>query len=381
MKVHSLLTAGLATLLVVSCAKEPVSATDPLPLPSGAEAGKDLSIKPGDSFYDYCNGTWLKNTPIPAQSAVGGMYAQTEPMIERVKELRSKVPDIDKFYRLQEAASGQPEASKAFIDAQKARFPQPQTKEEAFITIGKLIAEGVPMWGNPLIQAWTMVWKDGKLMGTLYPFIESPQLSELLLPPGEVDPAQLVPVAQTKAGEEGSALSLVIKGMGMDPSLFVVDPGMAVFWDRMGKMSLEELLSVIDNCWKYFDQFSEEALEEAARYDAAFANAYTLSYHFANTFLSKEFKDKYLGITREIQGSLRKRIQNVEWMSETTKSNAIDKLDYCTLNVAYPDQWYMDAVATYTDCNTLAEAVYRGNRGMAVMKGHLMGGTDMFCTQ
>ena len=66
MKLSTLLTAGLAALLIVSCTKEPVSATDPLPLPSGAEAGKDLSIKPGDNFYDYCNGTWLKNTPIPA---------------------------------------------------------------------------------------------------------------------------------------------------------------------------------------------------------------------------------------------------------------------------------------------------------------------------
>jgi predicted metalloendopeptidase len=109
----------LAALLIVSCTKEPQSATDPFPLPSGAEAGKDLSIKPGDSFYDYCNGTWLKNTPIPAKSAVGGIYAQTEAMEERIKELRTKVPDIERFYSLMEAASGQPEASKAFIDAQK----------------------------------------------------------------------------------------------------------------------------------------------------------------------------------------------------------------------------------------------------------------------
>ncbi len=375
MKLSTLLTAGLAALLIVSCTKEPVSATDPLPLPSGAEAGKDLSIKPGDNFYDYCNGTWLKNTPIPANSAVGGMYEQATAMEARVKELRTKVPDIEKFYSLKEAASGQPEASKAFIDTQKARFPQPKTKEEAFITIGKLIAEGNPVWGSTLFQAWRLVWKDGKLMGNLLPLLES---SSVPLPPGEIDPSTLVPIAQTKAGEEGSALSLIIKGMGVDPSLFVMDPGMAVFWDLMGQKSLEELLSIIDNCWKYFDQFSEEQLKEEARNTAAFANAYTLSYHFANTFLSKEFKDKYLGITREIKESLRKRIQNVDWMSETTKSNAIDKLDYCALNVAFPDQWYEDCVAKYTDCATLAEAVYRGNRGIAEMKGKLLGSKDMF---
>ncbi len=378
MKLRSLLSAALAALIMVSCTKEPQSATDPFPLPSGAEAGKDLSIKPGDSFYDYCNGTWLKNTPIPATSAVGGVYEQTEAMKERVKELRAKVPDIEKFYSLTEAASGQPEASKAFIDAQKARFPQPQTKEEAFITIGKLIAEGFPVWGSTLFQAWSLVWKDGKLMGNLLPLIESFGLPDLPQPPGEIDPAQLVPVAQTRAGDDGSALSLVIKGIGMDPSLFVIDPGMAVFWDLMGQMSLEKLLTIIDNCWKYFDQFSEEELKESARNTASFANAYTLSYHFANTFLPQSFKDKYLGITKEIQASLRKRIQNVDWMSETTKGNAIEKLDYCTLNVAFPDQWYEDCVAKYTDCATLAEAVYRGNRGIAAMKGKLLGSKDMF---
>ncbi len=69
-QIRSLLSAALAALIMVSCTKEPQSATDPFPLPSGTEAGKDLSIKPGDSFYDYCNGTWLKNTPIPATSAV-----------------------------------------------------------------------------------------------------------------------------------------------------------------------------------------------------------------------------------------------------------------------------------------------------------------------
>ena len=39
------------------------STTDPLPFPM--DANKDLSIRPGDDFYQYCNGTWLNNTPIP----------------------------------------------------------------------------------------------------------------------------------------------------------------------------------------------------------------------------------------------------------------------------------------------------------------------------
>lgn len=37
-------------------------------------AGKDASIKPGDNFFSYANGTWLKNTPIPADRSNYGMF-------------------------------------------------------------------------------------------------------------------------------------------------------------------------------------------------------------------------------------------------------------------------------------------------------------------
>ncbi|MFZ2995693.1 M13 family metallopeptidase [Sphingobium sp.] len=37
-------------------------------------AGMDLSVKPGDDFYDYANGTWARNTPIPADKSNYGAF-------------------------------------------------------------------------------------------------------------------------------------------------------------------------------------------------------------------------------------------------------------------------------------------------------------------
>jgi putative endopeptidase len=37
-------------------------------------AGMDPSIKPGDNFFDYANGTWLKQTPIPPDRSSYGMF-------------------------------------------------------------------------------------------------------------------------------------------------------------------------------------------------------------------------------------------------------------------------------------------------------------------
>lgn len=37
-------------------------------------AGMDRSVKPGDDFYDYANGSWAKNTPIPADKSNYGAF-------------------------------------------------------------------------------------------------------------------------------------------------------------------------------------------------------------------------------------------------------------------------------------------------------------------
>ena len=46
----------------------------------GTQAGistawMDKSVVPGDDFFAYANGTWVKNTPIPEdRSNIGGFY-------------------------------------------------------------------------------------------------------------------------------------------------------------------------------------------------------------------------------------------------------------------------------------------------------------------
>ena len=37
-------------------------------------AGMDRSVAPGDNFYEFANGTWAKNTPIPADKSNYGSF-------------------------------------------------------------------------------------------------------------------------------------------------------------------------------------------------------------------------------------------------------------------------------------------------------------------
>jgi putative endopeptidase len=83
---------ALATTALVGCATEappppaPVAeAPAPAPVPPPAPkpeygtfgfdtAGMDKSVAPGDDFFDYANGTWVKNTQIPPDKARYGMF-------------------------------------------------------------------------------------------------------------------------------------------------------------------------------------------------------------------------------------------------------------------------------------------------------------------
>jgi putative endopeptidase len=51
-------------------------------------AGMDTSIRPGDDFYGYVNGTWAKNTPIPAdKSNYGAFTALQDTSQQRVRDI------------------------------------------------------------------------------------------------------------------------------------------------------------------------------------------------------------------------------------------------------------------------------------------------------
>jgi putative endopeptidase len=51
-------------------------------------SGMDTNVKPGDNFYEYVNGTWLKNSKIPDdQSAWGSFYTLYEENLNKLKGL------------------------------------------------------------------------------------------------------------------------------------------------------------------------------------------------------------------------------------------------------------------------------------------------------
>lgn len=64
-----ILSAGLALSIMVGCAEKAPKGTGVL-----KKEDMNLAVNPGDDFFEYANGTWMKNTPIPADKSRYGAF-------------------------------------------------------------------------------------------------------------------------------------------------------------------------------------------------------------------------------------------------------------------------------------------------------------------
>ena len=64
----------------------------------------DTSVAPGDDFYLYANGTWAKNTPIPADKSNYGTFTVLDDLSsERTREIIEEQAKDDPSSRIGDA--------------------------------------------------------------------------------------------------------------------------------------------------------------------------------------------------------------------------------------------------------------------------------------
>lgn len=60
---------------------------------------------------------------------------------------------------------------------------------------------------------------------------------------------------------------------------------------------------------------------------------------YVKKYFPEENKERMLALVKNLQKSLGERIMALEWMSDTTKAKAIEKLNAFTIKIGYPDTW------------------------------------------
>lgn len=83
---------------------------------------------------------------------------------------------------------------------------------------------------------------------------------------------------------------------------------------------------------------------------------YLLSYAYATQYILQSLKDEYTQICLELKEAFRNRINNLDWMSSTTKERALRKLDLMQLNIGFPERWMEEGLPPLNG-NSLAENV------------------------
>ena len=94
-----LLSSACLALGAVACKQGPTTATEQVQPGSASGinlAAMDKSVKPGDDFFSYANGSWVKNTPIPDdRSSIGGFLIADQKREADTKALFDEILKAD----------------------------------------------------------------------------------------------------------------------------------------------------------------------------------------------------------------------------------------------------------------------------------------------
>lgn len=108
---------------------------------------------------------------------------------------------------------------------------------------------------------------------------------------------------------------------------------------------------------------------------------------YVDRYFPAEHKERIEGMVEDLRSAFRVRINNLEWMSDVTKSKALEKLEAFTYKIGYPDEWKdwsdleissegyaqnLMTLSTYTSAENYAKMDKPVDRGEWYMGAHIV---------
>ena len=378
-----------------------------------ADAYKDMSIRPGDDFFMYCNGGYWNSTVVDETSPIKLLF------IDQIKDemkkreagltLPSKAKTLADADKTDAASIG---AQKAKLQSALDRVNAITTKEEAWQLMAELCLEG---YQTPLeLTAFAM---DGKVGIALNFHASSDYVASNFLSKENLswqlanDPDLLACVrplkgAATRSFDNDKWPILVtffnVLGFSLD-DVYTIDKSPNVILKNSSE-KYNILMNDVQN-WSVEDwklNLADALQEDAVCFDEDAAAAvsmtckdaannfisknisYELSHEFAKAYITADQKQRMTEYAEELRQTFRERIQQNTWMSEGSKQNAIDKLNNMVFNIGAPDEWFEEGLADLSQEQTLFDDIralrrakinlYRKLTGMPIQRAsfHLL---------
>ena len=388
----------------------PVTPVDP-DQPSVIDNGKwtiddsymDKTVKPGDNFFMYCNGTWWNNTTVSSEEKIWGFFRTTleRTVTDKVRSiaypnLLTLIGHADRFNETAEAAATLLQEGVALLESS-------QTLEEAWRNTGKLMAQG---YATPFKFVPFSINGHMALMITLedapdFPYVPSDDNGEeagdnsdmaqmLFQAPAKVL-NHLTPIVSNNTtrsiSHEWPMLKAVCEGAGIDPAnVYTLDTYTAVANPDLGEEIIEKMIQItgktqdlnlevyIKDCKEAMAtdalllstadmadinsklmQSSQVSLEQAIVKIKDKYLKYEDSYQFVQACVTDEMKQQCKTMIVEFQEAFKKRLAENDWMSDASKQNVLEKLNNMVLNVGYPDTWLEEGFADLSTSQSLLE--------------------------
>lgn len=342
-----------------------------------------VNNRPGDDFYMYCNGSYWNSTDLGDQMIVGFFYNELEQATaERAKQ--TAFPANNKFEQLLKAPDSfnmSDEAIEQEMLPLKQMIEEANTKEDCI----RLMARMYKMGYDKILNISLSI-EDGEFLIILEPRVGFKQ-SDGIIRGGKQrytfknikeNPEILKELHKVPAtrSEGATAVNILADELGIPMNYVCVsDDGLAKYdtYLKAKVSSLKNYLWEVAWCQDY-PYMNEKYLEDAnvwLNYEERSPGdkiedwvnetrnelRYTKSHDYATKWISEELKADVLANCEKLRDVFHKRIEKLDWMSETTKHRAAQKLDNMAFNAGYPDKWNTDALVDLSACNTLIDAV------------------------
>lgn len=369
----------------------------------------DLTVKPGDDFYDFATLGWRKNNPIPADySRYGAFEVLANTNLERVRDIAEH--DNGKIGKLYKIAMDEKKLNTdgikpvmqhlSDIDAIKSRGELPEFLGKIHSFSGGFFSDGVGLDEKDSEHYLYNIGQGGIGLARDYYFDDDEKSAQVREKYIEyitkqmenfgiaVDAKKLFELEKRMAKSfykkeklrdpvanyhKMPITQLKTELSGFDWDKYFAARGIAPEYINVNQIEpIQESIKIINTVdldllktylkWRLID--SADAVLDDKTYDIAFDFAKVLSgqseekprwkravamldgslgEEIGRLYVKKYFPDdaktRMQTLVKNLQSALKMRIENLDWMSDNTKRQALEKLGTFHAKIGYPDVW------------------------------------------
>ena len=361
----------------------------------------DKSVNPGDDFYKYCNGTWIKNNPLlPNQSSKAYWIdpAYSEQSFRSVI-LASDDPVVKKLLQDMDRADLSDEAIarlQAKTRQQLQEIDDLETLKDVMVKVGQMSMKGYkpililhsqPVEGRVQIvvevidkmpqaataEAWQKVAgfpeEEAADIAAKCADIQDEFLSHrgIAIRTRPYEGNEVVDGRKYMAQAAGVPVERMIYGETIDQDDFMkacVTPAQMEKW----KLVLKNAIVFFNYRWTYATR------EDLATYlsEAYHPLTYRMTKLYSDTFRDVIMRDFTVTMVEEIREAFIDMIQTNDWLTESTRLTALEKARNLDCYVGYPDNWQSERFGTVPAGPSLLEDMEQiGNEWWRIVTGSI----------